>query len=285
MYRYRMIAIVLTLLLSTAVSDATGDLVVNVAGGTEVFVDGIFFGTASTAGLTINGLAIGAHKVLLRAPATGGTASFNVNIIEAQVQTINVSPLGFRIKPKSETPVAAVRVLSDVVPCTVSVGDVTAEKTSHELNIGSVPIGRHRILIVCGNRRAEAMLSLNADELQIIEPDFDKRVANVVSRRRRVTELKVAGGQDEIVNSSMPVEWKRVLSSAAGEARAVNVTPVSYTTVIITYRCSSQASASSVVDRIKSSGIVDRVDVQSIRRDGERLLLTLRVRFLTGALQ
>jgi hypothetical protein len=273
-----MIVLALLLLLATEPTQATGDLVVNVASGTEVYVDGQLYGVSSTDGQTVRGLSVGTHKVMLRAP-NGGTANFSVNIIEAKVQTINVSPLGFRLKPKSETPVAAVRIVSDETPCTVTVGDVEAEKTQHELNIGTVPVGRHKLVIACGAKRVEAMITLADEELQIIEPDFDKHIAKIVAHRRRVTVLNVAGGQDAIVSANIPVEWKRVLSSAAGEARAVAVTRLSYATVAVTYSCPNLSVAYSVYNRLQNADGVVRVESSDRQRKEGLELITLRVTF------
>lgn len=273
-----MIVLALLFLLASEPTQATGDLVINVAAGTEVYVDGQMFGVASTDGQTIRGLSPGPHKVMLKAP-NGGTANFNVNIIEAQVQTISVSPLGFRLKPKSETPVAALRVSSDDTPCTVTVGDVEAEKTQHDLNLNTLPVGRQKLVIVCGTRRVESMITLADGELQVVAPDFARHVVTVVAHRRRVTVLNVDSGQEEIVAANIPVEWKRVLSAAAGECRAVSVTPLSATTVAITYRCPSVRSADAVIDRLRYSAGVDRITGDDAHRDGDSILLTLRVRF------
>jgi len=280
-----MIVLALLLLLANEPTQATGDLVVNVAAGTQVFVDGDLMGTASTEGQTVRGLTVGPHKVMLRAP-TGGTASFNVNIIEAKVQTINVSPLGFRMKPKSDSPVAALRVASDETPCTVTVGDVEAEKTQHDLNLGTLPIGKQKVVIVCGTRRVESMITLADGELQIIEPDFARHTINVVAHRRRVTALNVDTGQAEIVSANIPVEWKRALSAAAGESRAVNVTPINASTVVVTYRCPSIQAADRVIDRLRYSDVVFSIVGQDVHRDGEAIVLTLRIKFrVAGAPQ
>lgn len=274
-----MLAFLLALLLAGADSGPTGDLQLNVAAGTEVVVDGTSYGVASTAGATVRGLSAGAHRVDLKAP-NGGVAGFNVNIVAAQTQTINVSPLGFRIKPKNEVPVAAVRIQSEIAPCEVAVGDVAAEKTSHELNIGTVPTGKQKLVIDCGNRQhVEAMLNLADGELQVIEPDFATGTAKIVARRRRVTALNVNSGQEAIVNAGIPVEWKRALSAAAGPARAVSVTPVSLMQVVITYRCPSVDEAMRVIDRLRNQGVVERIDVMGVKRDGEAAIVSMRVKF------
>ena len=271
--------VIALLLLLAGQSQATGDLVVNVAAGTEVFVDGDLQGVASTDGQTVRGLAPGPHKVMLRAP-NGGTAHFNVNIIEAKVQTINVSPLGFRLKPKSETPVAALRIVSDETPCTVTVGDVIADKTQHELNIGTVPPGRQKLSIVCGAKRVDSMITLAEDELQIIEPDFNRHVANVVAHRRRVTTLVVDSGQSEIVSANIPVEWKRALSAAAGESKAISVTPLSYSTVIITYRAPNMNGANAVIDRLRNTDIIERAEpTGNAQKTPDGVVFTIRVKF------
>ncbi|MCU1228907.1 MAG: hypothetical protein JWO97_1791 [Acidobacteria bacterium] len=280
-----MIVLALLLLLATEPTQATGDLVVQVAAGTEVYVDGQMYGVASTDGQTVRGLAAGPHKVMLHAP-NGGTATFNVNIIEAKVQTINVSPLGFRMKPKSETPVAAVRIVSDETPCTVSVGDVSAEKTQHELNVGTVPTGRQKLSIVCGTKRVDSMLTLAPDELQIIEPDFNRHVANVLGHRRRVTALVVEGGQSEIVSANIPVEWKRALSAAAGESKAINVTPISGNTVLITYRAPTMNGANAVIDRLRNTDIVDRAEpTGNAQKTPDGVVFTVRVKFRVAGMR
>jgi hypothetical protein len=280
-----MIVLALLLLFANEPSQATGDLVVQVAAGTEVSVDGQVYGVASTDGQTVRGLSPGTHKVMLRAP-NGGVANFNVNIIEAKVQTINVSPLGFRMKPKSETPVAAVRIVSDETPCTVTVGDVSAEKTQHELNVGTVPTGRQKLSIVCGTKRVDSMLTLAPDELQIIEPDFDRRVANVIAHRRRVTALTVEGGQSEIVSANIPVEWKRALSAAAGECKAVNVTAISANTVIITYRAPTMSGANAVIDRLRNTDIIDRAEpTGNAQKTPDGVLFTVRVKFRVAGMR
>lgn len=274
-----MIVLALLFLLATEPSQPTGELTVNVADGTEVYVDGELAGVAAVGGQTVRGLAVGPHKVMLRA-TNGGIAEFNVNIIEGKGQSISVSPLGFRMKPKSTAPVAAVRIQSDETPCTVRIGDVETEKTQHELNINTVPSGRQRLTIICGNQRIDSMLTLADGEMQIIEPDFARRVATVVGHRRRVTALTVTGGQDEIVNANIPVDWKRALASAAGECRAVAVTPVSYSTVIITYRCPTEQAAMRVIDRLRASDIISSVDTSGVQRRGsDGILVTLRVKF------
>jgi hypothetical protein len=277
--------VIALLFLLAGPSQATGDLIVNVAAGTEVYVDGELYGVASTDGQTVRGLAPGPHKVMLHAP-NGGTANFNVNIIEAKVQTINVSPLGFRMKPKSETPVAAVRIVSDETPCTVTVGDVVAEKTQHELNVGTVPTGRQKLSIVCGEKRVDSILTLAPDEMQIIEPDFNRRIANVIAHRRRVTVLTVEGGQSEIVSANIPVEWKRALSAAAGESKALSVTPINITTVIVTYRAPTMNSANAVIDRLRNTDIVDRAEpTGNAQKTPDGVVFTVRVKFRVAGVQ
>lgn len=272
-----MIALLLAVL-ALGANATTGDLVINVAAGTEVFVDNVAHGVAAANGATVTGLAPGAHRVEMRAP-NGGTAGFKVTIVAGETQTINVSPLGFRIRPKTEVPVAALRIVSDVAPCDVSIGDVVARKNSYELNIGTVPVGKQKLSIVCGERRITSIVTLAPDELQIIEPDFDRRVAKVLAHRRRVTTLTVDEGQEEIVSANMPVEWKRVLSGAAGSSRATSVVPMNLTTVFITYRCPTLEDVARVIDRLRSSLLVEKVDPQGLRRDGEAAIVTLRVRF------
>jgi hypothetical protein len=268
-----MIAILLALMLH--LSDATGDLIVRCPAGTEVFVDGDSFGNATTGGLPIRGLVVGPHSVELRS-SLGGVANFNVTIYEAKEQYINVSALGFKLKPKSETPIASVRIQSDVAPCDVAIGDVTAEKTGHELNIGTLPVGRQKLAIVCGSKHAEAMLNLGADELQIIEPDFEHHTARILAHRRRVTQLKVNSDQEEIMSASIPAEWKRVLSGAG--AKALSVIPISGTAVRIAYACTTREQANSIIDRLHNE-IVQDVTYQGMRRDTDGLAAYFTVRF------
>lgn len=203
------------LLAAVSAAEPPGRLLVRIAPGFEVFVDGVSAGLSSAeeGGKLVKDLAAGKHRVLVRS-ADGREASFDASIVPGGTSDITISPLGLRKKvaPSSDDETASLRFISIPDDCTVQFRGTRIQKSgAAALAIDSIPSGVYALTAAHGSGTLRTDVNLPKGMIVTVQADFASRSILTVDTHRRPHQLRVAEANDALTALAIPPHWKTAI--------------------------------------------------------------------------
>ena len=203
------------LLAAVSAAGPPGRLLVRIAPGFEIFVDGVSAGLSSAdeGGKLVKDLAAGKHHILVRS-ADGREASFDVSIVPGGTSDVGISPLGLRKKvtTSSDDETASLRFISIPGDCTVHFRGTSIEKSgASALAIDSIASGVYALTASRGSGTLRTDVDLPKGMIVTVQADFASGSIRTIDTRRRPHQLRVTEANDALTALAIPPQWKTAI--------------------------------------------------------------------------
>ncbi|HEX7809986.1 MAG TPA: hypothetical protein VF608_14715 [Thermoanaerobaculia bacterium] len=254
-----------------------GEIFIKIEPGVKVLLDGVEVGTSGVrdGGLYIRSVRSGKHKLTLQVK-DGGAMDVDVEVFPETTTPVSVSSLTLRASARRRKSDVEVRVESDALECTATMGRREESITSpRAVLFEDVPTGSHHIAVSCGGRNLGTTVEVVPGRTLTVEADFRAKTMRVINDRPRVKELVVRSSRDMLVDAQIPSDAKRALIAALRPTIEVLGTyDRSDGKFVVRLESRYSSEISQVGDRLRKSGAVKKVEMTFV----EELERPIRVR-------
>jgi hypothetical protein len=254
-----------------------GEIFIKIEPGVKVLLDDIEVGTSGIrdGGLYIRSVRPGKHKLTLQVK-DGGAMDVDVEVFSDNTTPVSVSSLTLRASARRRKSDIELRVESDALECTATLGRREESITSpRAVLFEDVPSGSHHIAVSCGGRSLATNVEVTPGRTLTVEADFRAKTMRVINDRPRVKELVVRSSRDLLVDAQIPSDAKRALIAALRPTiEVLGIYDRSDGKFVVRLESKYSGEISQVSDRLRKSGAVKKVETTFV----EELERPIRVR-------